>query len=301
MTVRLTFITPLFSKGAYDDRPEVRAASIRGQLHWWHRALGGSAEMERAVFGSVHSGFGVREGEKGARASRLVVRVGGISVPKDAKPDAPTLPHKPLREASFKACLQPGASFDLHLLTRLNGLSKAEETSLHRTLRAWLLLGSLGLRTTRGSGCFIWKVTGQSAAEWILPADAASWEKAVEETFGNAPLKWALLDRAYDRAEDARRDASDTIGGRGDAAGEDSLSNIDHPLGRIRPTRKTSPLRFRIVKLDGKYRIAALWDKRQFTGNTDGDLRSVIALLARGTRLSGPKEIGRQLEQAWGR
>jgi len=38
--IRLTFITPMFGHGA-TETPEVRAASIRGQLHNWFRLLGG--------------------------------------------------------------------------------------------------------------------------------------------------------------------------------------------------------------------------------------------------------------------
>jgi hypothetical protein len=299
MTFRLTFITPLFSKGAYDDRPEVRAASIRGQLHWWHRALGGDAAMERALFGSVHAEFGVKRGEKApARASRVVVRTGGLTVPAKAPPDAATLPHKSGGPASLKTCLQPGSAFDLHILTRLGGLTADQEKVLHHTLRAWLLFGSLGLRSTRAAGNFVWKT---DAAGWTAPTDADSWKQAITDTLGAAPLRWALLDKTYDRAEDARRDASDTIGGRDDAEGEDTLSRINHPLGTInRGNRKTSPLRFRIVYLSGKFRIAALWDNRQqVTHNALGDLERVIALLQKGTRNSKPKEIGQQLARAF--
>ena len=51
---RLEFITPLFSRGAYEDRPEIRAASIRGQLHAWFRVLGGEPADEKSIFGTVH-------------------------------------------------------------------------------------------------------------------------------------------------------------------------------------------------------------------------------------------------------
>ena len=58
-TIDLEFITPLFSHGAI-DAPEVRASSIRGQLHAWFRILGGDVEAERRVFGGIRqkkSGF----------------------------------------------------------------------------------------------------------------------------------------------------------------------------------------------------------------------------------------------------
>ena len=51
-TIDLEFITPLFSHGA-TDQPEIRPASIRGQLHAWFRIMGGDIEAERRVFGGI--------------------------------------------------------------------------------------------------------------------------------------------------------------------------------------------------------------------------------------------------------
>ena len=63
------FITPSFLCGARQDIAELRPASIRGQLRWWFRALGGSREDEKAVFGGVHDG---------TVSSAVVVRVGNV-------------------------------------------------------------------------------------------------------------------------------------------------------------------------------------------------------------------------------
>ncbi|MCL2104631.1 MAG: type III-B CRISPR module RAMP protein Cmr1 [Kiritimatiellaeota bacterium] len=41
-TNRLSFITPTFLAGANQNTPEIRASSIRGQLRWWFRVLGGT-------------------------------------------------------------------------------------------------------------------------------------------------------------------------------------------------------------------------------------------------------------------
>ena len=95
---RLTFITPLFSKGSYDDRPEIRPPSIRGQLHWWFRALGGSHSDEKAIFGGVHGG---------TTASKVVVRVNDVIGETDM---FATLPHKSGVDASFKRAFKPGVS-----------------------------------------------------------------------------------------------------------------------------------------------------------------------------------------------
>lgn len=71
-------ITPCFCAGADNSTAaELRGASIRGQLRWWFRALGGFnhptlagktvKEQEAEIFGSLAGGDG--------RASRLAVRV----------------------------------------------------------------------------------------------------------------------------------------------------------------------------------------------------------------------------------
>ena len=49
----IRFITPLFSRSMLEDSPEIRPSSIRGQLRWWFRALGGNAIDEKAVFGGI--------------------------------------------------------------------------------------------------------------------------------------------------------------------------------------------------------------------------------------------------------
>ena len=49
-------ITPCFCAGADQTTAEIRAPSIRGELRWWFRVLGGTPEQERAVFGGELSG-----------------------------------------------------------------------------------------------------------------------------------------------------------------------------------------------------------------------------------------------------
>jgi CRISPR/Cas system CMR-associated protein Cmr1 (group 7 of RAMP superfamily) len=276
-TFHLEFITPLFSKGFYDEMPEVRPPSIRGQLHWWFRALGYSHADEKEVFGGVH-------GE--AVASKVVVRVSQVEGKKELRD---TLPHKRGGEASPKMCLLPGTQCSVHLLTRLGGLGLKHQQQLERTVQAWLLMGSLGLRTTRGAGCFNWRPEGEAGA-FLLPKDFAEYEARCRELLAGAKFKMALLGKEYAHAEAARHDASDTIGGREDRRAKDGLAEVRDPLGSIRP-RKTSPLRFRVVGIGGAYRILALWDTRiEVTYNADSDLHAAIGML-----VDKKKEIGKQL------
>lgn len=264
-TYRLEFITPLFSRGAYEDRPEVRPASIRGQLHWWFRALGGQSQDENAIFGSVHGG---------ATASKIVVRVSSV-VGNIGRVN--TLPHKNGDQASPKTAFQTGTHFDLHILTRLGGLKGSLLAAFDRTLESWLLLGTLGLRGTRAAGSFRWEPVGNNLRP---PTDFATYEARCSKLLEKAPLSFALLGQSYSTAEQARRVVSDTLGGRDDNQGKSDLARLHDPLGKIIGGRKTSPLRFRIVQAVDQFRIAAVWDARTaVTGNRPSDLTGLISLL----------------------
>lgn len=74
-TFELEAITPLFMRGADQNKAEFRSASVKGVMRWWLRALAGSyfgdniealRKAEGMVFGSAGSG--------GARRSRVFVR-----------------------------------------------------------------------------------------------------------------------------------------------------------------------------------------------------------------------------------
>lgn len=274
----IQFITPLFSKGMYDDSPEIRPPSIRGQLHLWFRALGHNHADEKAIFGGV-------QGE--AVASKVVLRVSGVQ---GQKKEAATLPHDP-QKLSPKVSYLPGTRFTLHLMPRLGGLDARHLSQFSGALEAWLLMGGLGLRTTRGAGSFRWQPSSPQAPALLPPTTFAAYEQRCQALLAKAPTSFALLGQDYPSAEAARHDCSDTIGGRDDRRAQDDLAQIRDPLGRIRPQRKTSPLRFRVVGLEGRYRIAALWDARtDVTHNALSDLHRAIHLLQ-----AKNKPIGHQL------
>lgn len=150
-------ITPCFCAGAEQNQAEIRPASIRGQLRWWFRVLGGSPEMEKSIFGGVHNG---------TVASKVIVRV------TDCKPvfaNSKMLPrgnnspgyylfhfakagNKDIRYGD-KAWLAPGTTFTVQCLERQK-LEEQEKNSLEKAWRAFALLGALGLRATRACGAF---------------------------------------------------------------------------------------------------------------------------------------------------
>ncbi|WP_161541367.1 type III-B CRISPR module RAMP protein Cmr1 [Rhodothermus marinus] len=145
LTVRLETVTPLFLAGA-DPRgkPELRAASIRGALRFWLRALLGGVigdkdlnalrKAEAAVFGSTDTG-----------ASPVVVRIGGEVQFDSYRP----LLHNPEKKFTFMG-IQPDQAFSLELIPRP---PHTQVSPIVLSVTAlWLLLGGLGKRSRRGFG-----------------------------------------------------------------------------------------------------------------------------------------------------
>ena len=154
---KLTFITPAFCAGPDPAQAEVRAPAIRGQLRWWFRVLGGTPDQEKELFGGVHNG---------TQASKVTVRVrdldartadGARELP---KPNTPVyyLSHfarvSGNRERYNKdAWFNINTAFTVDAFSRLS-MSGEEERAFREAWDAFLLLGSLGLRQTRGFGAF---------------------------------------------------------------------------------------------------------------------------------------------------
>jgi CRISPR/Cas system CMR-associated protein Cmr1 (group 7 of RAMP superfamily) len=154
----IKFLTPMFCRGAYQDTPELRAPSIRGMVRWWFRALGGTRDEEKEIFGGLNR-FGERTRGK-AIASRLVVRVSSLQT-KRAVPDPLTLPHKQARQGSPQAAFAAGGRFLVQVSSRLGGLSPGLAQKVTRSLEVWLLLGALGLRANRAGGS-VWPADGSA-------------------------------------------------------------------------------------------------------------------------------------------
>lgn len=153
----LEFLTPCFCAGATQSIAEVRAPSIRGKLRWWFRIVGGSPIQEAEVFGSV-------AGDEG-HGSAVVVRVRENALaakwqPIEFSPVSNTGYVLYFAKASGKGArwiasgaLPVGSSFELQLVWRRK-VSTASQACFDLALDAFLILGSLGLRSTRGLGCF---------------------------------------------------------------------------------------------------------------------------------------------------
>lgn len=293
--IKLEFITPLFSHGA-TDVAEIRPPSIRGQLHWWFRLLGGNVEQERSVFGGIKQSKGVFDGKDKTLASKLVVRVSNVQ---GTQGDVPTLPHKHGGMSAPRRAFLPGATCDLTLMDRLGGLGE-NEYLLQNSVNAWLLMGSLGFRAARGGGNFVW-----SDGDFPQPDNPLAYQDACRDLLDEcgAKARVAVLDKDYEKAEQARAVITDSLGGPSGRDDETDLRDWHEPLGYVGrrfydknlPSRKSSPLKYRIVRFASGFRILAFWDGREaVTGNSEKELFAVVDLLAK-----KKPEIGEQLRKAF--
>jgi CRISPR/Cas system CMR-associated protein Cmr1 (group 7 of RAMP superfamily) len=221
----LEILTPCFCRGAYRDQPEIRVPSIRGMVRWWFRALGGTRDQEKLVFGGVHDG---------AVASRLVFRVSQVATRK-ARPDPATLPHKSGGQASPQAAFVEGARFRLNVTSRLDQIPKDLMPRVEAALEVWTLLGGLGLRANRSGGC-IWPV-GDAA-----PKDPANLRSRLDALGCNWPVYLAGT-AAGQTTEQLRSAATDTI------------SEPKEIFGSARGSRLASPLKLKVVRLDNQLRL----------------------------------------------
>ena len=179
----------------------------------------------------------------------------------------------------------------MQIQKRLGGLSQDLDWQFGLALSAWLHMGSLGLRATRGGGCFRWEPLDQDSIPY--PSDFDKYQSQCNDLIRGSKLQVTILKELYTDPEQARKDITDTLGGRDDSQSQSDLGQLRNPLGCIGSSgmRKTSPLRLLVVACQGKHRILALWDGRyDITGNQAGDLAGAIKLLVKAN-----KPIGRQL------
>ena len=155
---KMTLITPCFCAGANPDVAELRAPSIRGQLRWWFRVLGGTPEQEKELFGGVH---------EGTMSSKIVVRVKvKAEEQKHGKPEELPRQNSSLyylfhfvrvsgdrRRYESDGWLKEGTTFTVEILSRLP-MKPEKETKFLETWDAFIKFGGLGYRQTRGLGAF---------------------------------------------------------------------------------------------------------------------------------------------------
>lgn len=143
--LKLKVITPLFLYGADQNRPEIRAASVRGQLRYWFRAIEGANttqlnelwDEESALFGST------------AGSSTLSLRIYPAAELTTGR--YAMLPHRTNTSLqSPQNAIAPNQELRLEIVAR-PGIGKVPPKVI-RALVTWLLLGGLGKRSRRMFG-----------------------------------------------------------------------------------------------------------------------------------------------------
>ncbi len=242
-TYNLNLITPCFCAGASPAQAEIRAPSIRGKLRWWFRVLGGTQDQETAVFGGAAGEAGV--------ASALITRVSPPSTRKPWQPiDFPGVSNTGyllyFARASSEGqrwvqtgAVPSGSSFQLHLTWR-RAVEARSKALFDLALDAFLLLGTLGLRSSRGLGAF-----ETSEAPFSIPV----FEELLARIHRHQPLLLAHL-AEFEGAESQLLDALGAqlrgLRSGGYSAGRQGNSQPS-PLGASSP-RQASAVYLRPVK-----------------------------------------------------
>ena len=192
----LRFVTPAFLSGADQNKPEIRVPSIRGELRWWFRAAGGSAEDEAEIFGGVHGD---------AVSSAVVIRVSEVKLKMQ-----PEIKPRPMSDKSYLYYFAQvsgndhgvkrtqtghfigvGSTFVLTVMSRRE-LPSEKMSMLKDSLGLFLRYGALGLRSTRGCGAFTAenapevseRVLGKFVIGRVVEGDFASGESCQEKLGG---------------------------------------------------------------------------------------------------------------------
>lgn len=214
-----TLLTPAMIGGAEGRAApaEMRVASIRGQVRWWHRKAGLLPNCNQ-VWGQT---------EPSVVASKVSLTLAPSTSP--SHKDVAILPHK---ESGFRDSILPPHRQSL-ILRRLVGCQQGEWEAAQKAVKLWLLLGGLGLRVNRAAGS-VWPEgdccpTNEAELKQMLAALGYRHEVRLADTsLGATP-------------HELRKAASDTV-------------SVARYFGSISP-RTPSPLKMKVIRLGKNYRL----------------------------------------------
>jgi len=322
-STQLEFLTPAWIGGASPSAAaEVRVATIRGHLRQWLRILHPNAAYDDAIFGRI-AGEGRNARASSSCVALRLVKAVGSSQALDL-PAYERLNRNTSRDENYflwslaskpRGVLLPGASSEFTLSVRWFPTPASRNQTLRpifaSALRAFILLGCMGTRATRGYGS-VWE-KGKDLA------DAAQLRQ--ELSFLPECVSVRLLDGEFDDgrtalAAAARWMRSYRVGSRNfgtttdEAVIDHDVADPDRParqnavvyrqaLGlplaqRFRRDREThviqskyrehpnaaenerypSPMRIKVIRMGGKFRVLVVL------------LRLPAFLLPEGTRIS---------------
>jgi hypothetical protein len=205
----LELTSPLILGGAeareLDSPLTLRPPSLRGQLRFWTRALGGD-DLERQLWGTT---------ETGQR-----VRILGAHPVKSPLGTAALFPHKSGAPRSATAMLAPEERFIVRM-----ALPSAELLpKLQAVVWTWVHLGALGRRSRRGYGAFQWEPRPGDLLDGFLvdgfrprqdlkdPAALASYlTKGMQRTFDGVEVEPERVRESRDQDDDFRLNSLDQV------------------------------------------------------------------------------------------
>lgn len=245
-TYTLELITPCFCAGADQAKAEIRPSSIRGQLRWWFRTLGGTKNEESSIFGSIN--------DKKGSASALIIRT---KVKKVVLPFIiPELqPYSNLtyilhfvsdKRMRAGGSVPPTSTFDLIIVQKAD-LHSHLQAKLDLAIECFCRIGCFGLRATRGLGAMSLKrINGEGKNE--SEASLLSLKEKLKPYFHD----FTLQNKPFSKWEEV----IGSIGSMLDSIRKDQQAPgaKKSPLGCASP-RQTSSIYFRPVMINNKYQI----------------------------------------------
>jgi hypothetical protein len=255
MTIRtyhIEFLTPCFCAGADQTRAELRPAAIRGQLRWWFRCLGGSADEERTIFGGV-------QGDNPA-SSTFNIRIrqqptGGQGDWHNKIPQQGVEPRAYLLgffcgrtdRLNPKGALSPGSQALIEIIFK-----RPPFPLLEQALKFFFSVGALGFRASRTAGAVTSAEHALSEEGWNSLASELRAEGFQVALGSNSFGDWVSLIRS---AGDLLKNKLRGREGLGISAGRNGSN--PNALGSAEP-RQASVLHLRPVRIDNRLRLALI-------------------------------------------
>jgi hypothetical protein len=264
-----SLLSDTFAHGAYQtqnfNRPELRAPSVKGMIRCWHKALGYSESDAQRLFGGINP----------TQAALVSVRV--LSTNEPVAQTVDFMPHKG-RAGGAKSAIRPGCGYTLVLAPRRGGIDDALSNQLQNAAKAWLLLGSIGQRSNRAAGSIHWD---------RCPESSKGFEVEAGVLLERSKVRFAILSGNF---------GADSVSARNMAGRFPNTRDINVPgyvFGSARP-RKPSPLKLKIVNLDGAIKLLAIWIPENAREDTAANLSAGLDLM---DSIQGKRELAGMIRE----